>query len=244
MRAAGGLALAENDGAFAAECRTAFDRGQKVWTVTSGLVSITAPGGVPMEASRTRSHADTLYGQLWALILDLGLVADENKLKSHLAHEQEEKNGSPFGLRVMRLADPDHPELENAIPVSPEAQPSPRDNLIWEAGSLDWSSLNLYLGANVESSLAEAHKIGKWRDQLRDQWDYKDLTTAWDGYPWCNSHYTQGGRFLSLYPASGGIRRAAASPSTRVRTPPACRSLPRKPAARSNLCGRESGVCI
>jgi hypothetical protein len=92
----------------------------------------------------------------------------------------------------MRLADPEHKDLENAIPVSPYANPAPRDNLVWEAGSLDWCSLNLYLGANVEASLAEAEKIvRKWRDKLRDEWDYKDLSTAWDGYPWWNSHYTR-----------------------------------------------------
>ena len=41
-------------------------------------------------------------------------------------------------------------------------------------------------------SLGEAEKIyAKWRSMLKDQWDIRDLTTGWDGYPWCNSHYAR-----------------------------------------------------
>jgi uncharacterized protein (DUF608 family) len=134
-------------------------------------------------------HADTLYGQLWAFILDLGLTADERKLQAHLMSESR-LNASPFGLKVIRRADPEHPELEDAIPPDAFAEPHARDNLIWEAGSLDWCSINLYMGGSVKESLDEAKKIVQnWSERLRDQWDYTDLTTAWDGYPWCNSHY-------------------------------------------------------
>jgi len=31
--------------------------------------------------------------------------------------------------------------------------------------------------------------VRNWAERLHDQWDYTDLTTGWDGEPWCNSHY-------------------------------------------------------
>jgi hypothetical protein len=44
----------------------------------------------------------------------------------------------------------------------------------------------------VQQSLDEAKKIVlNWADRLRDQWNYTDLTAGWDGYPWCNSHYSR-----------------------------------------------------
>ena len=53
-----------------------------------------------------------------------------------------------------------------------------------EAGSLDWCSLNLYLRNNLAESLSEAEKIvRKWTDKLRDEWNYTDISTGWDGYP-------------------------------------------------------------
>jgi uncharacterized protein (DUF608 family) len=135
-------------------------------------------------------HADTLYGQLWAFILDLKLTTNKSSLKRHLNMESR-LNASPFGLKVMRRADPGQPNAESAVPPDggPEAA---RDNLVWEAGSLDWCSLSLYLGGSVQQSLDEAKKIAlNWAHRLRDQWNYTDLTTAWEGYPWCNSHYAR-----------------------------------------------------
>jgi uncharacterized protein (DUF608 family) len=134
-------------------------------------------------------HADTLYGQLWACLLDLGFTTEPLKLRAHLASESR-LNASPYGLKVMRRAEPEYPELENGVPPDAATEPHARDNLVWEAGSLDWCALELYLDGSVQESLAEAHKvIENWSGKLRDQWDYTDLTTAWDGYPWCNSHY-------------------------------------------------------
>ena len=136
-------------------------------------------------------HADTLYGELWARILGLGPTADEDRLRSHLAAEFS-KNGSPFGLRVMQGTDRDddqHPEVKAG---HPPYENGPVNNIVWEAGSLDWCSLQICLGADVHGALAEAGKvINKWREKLCDQWDYRDLTTGWDGYPWCNSHYAR-----------------------------------------------------
>jgi hypothetical protein len=135
-------------------------------------------------------HADSLYGQLWAFILGLGLTADESSLRAHLKMESR-LNASPYGLKVMRRADPSLPEAENAVPDGGGLNAA-RDNLVWEAGSLDWCSLNLHLGGPVERSLDEAKKIVlNWAERLCDQWNYTDLTTAWDGHPWCNSHYAR-----------------------------------------------------
>lgn len=191
IRAGERLALVENDRAFGAECRKAFERGQdslydRLWT--GEYFRSWWLDGKPFPDAL---QADTLYGQLWAFLLDLGLTADDAKLRSHLAIEAK-LNGSPFGLRIMRRADLSNPNAENAIPSPRDEKPEARDNLVWEAGSLDWCSLNLYLRGNLTESLAEAEKIeSKWRDKLRDEWDYTDLTTGWDGYPWCNSHYTR-----------------------------------------------------
>jgi len=93
---------------------------------------------------------------------------------------------------VMTGADSQARGVENAAtPWGPD-QPMPNDNLIWPAGSIDWSSLKIYLGANVNESLTEANKvISNQRLKLNDQWDYTDLNNYWDGGPWGNSHYTR-----------------------------------------------------
>jgi uncharacterized protein (DUF608 family) len=190
MLAAERLAQVEGDAELARQYRQAFEAGQAslrqhLWT--GAYFRSWWMAGKPYPDAL---HADTLYGQLWAFLLDLGLTADESQLKQHLAMEAR-LNSSPFGLKVMRRADPDHPDAEEAVP-SAGGVPAARDNLVWQAGSLDWCALSLYLGRPVEESLAEAEKIVRnWADKLRDQWDYTDLTTGWDGYPWCNSHYAR-----------------------------------------------------
>lgn len=109
----------------------------------------------------------------------------------HLRSEAE-LNGSPFGLRIMSGADPKARGVENtAAPWTPD-QPMSNDNLIWPGGSIDWSSLKIYLGAKVDESLMEANKvISNQRLKLNDQWNYPDLNNNWDGGPWGNSHYTR-----------------------------------------------------
>lgn len=191
LLAAEKLALVEDDEELAAQYRQAFAKGQQslvehLWTGHYFRSWWESDKSYP-----DALHADTLYGQLWAFILDLGLTADAQQLQAHLASEQQ-LNASPYGLKVMRRADPEHPERENAVPVDGRSSPSPRDNLVWQAGSLDWCSLELYLGGGARASLDEAKKvIGNWSDHLCDQWNYTDLTTAWNGYPWCNSHYAR-----------------------------------------------------
>jgi len=191
MLAAEKLATVENDSVLAQTYRAAFQTGQEslyahLWT-GEYFRSWWLDGKKYPDAL----HADTLYGQLWAFILDLGLLTDVAKINSHLDSE-ERLNGSPFGLKVMRGANPSHPELESVVPAAGFSEPSPPDNMIWQAGSLDWASLNLYMGAGADRSLHEAEKIIRnWRDRMRDQWDYTDTTAAWNGYLWCNSHYAR-----------------------------------------------------
>jgi non-lysosomal glucosylceramidase len=105
---------------------------------------------------------------------------------------EAELNGSQFGLRVMSGFDPQAPRAETTTTPWEPTQPMPNDNLIWPGGSLDWSSLKIYLGGNVSESLMEANKvISNQRLNLQDQWNYTDLNNYWDGGPWGNSHYTR-----------------------------------------------------
>jgi uncharacterized protein (DUF608 family) len=190
MLAAEKIAQVEGEAELAGQYHEAFETGQKslydhLWTG-----EYFRAWWMDEKAFPDALHADTLYGQLWAFILDLGLTAEESRLKQHLDMESR-LNASPFGLKVMRRANPDHPEAENAAP-SGGGLNAARDNVIWQAGSLDWCALNLYLGRSVQQSLDEAQKIIRnWADRLHDQWDYTDLTTGWDGCPWCNSHYAR-----------------------------------------------------
>ena len=136
-------------------------------------------------------HADALYGQLWAFLLGLGPIADLDKMRSHLACEMR-MNGSPFGLLVTQGAGRDRDRYPEPMPKTRPGEEGPRDYLVWQAGSLNWCALSLYLGGDVSASLAEAEKVvGHWQRTLCDPWDYRDLTTGWDGYPWCNSHYAR-----------------------------------------------------
>lgn len=134
---------------------------------------------------------DTLYGQLWASVLNLDALGNKEQLISHLTQE-ENFNGSPFGLRV--LGDTGHRIRDVGNPAGPwqPNQPKPNDDLIWPGGSLDWSALKIYLGGRVDESLAEASQvISNQRTMLNDQWDYTDLNNNWNGEPWANSHYTR-----------------------------------------------------
>jgi non-lysosomal glucosylceramidase len=204
MLAAEKLADVENDSTLAQKYRAAFQKGQESLSEHFWTGEYFRSWWLEGKKYPDALHSDTLYGQLWAFILDLGLLVDETKINSHLESEQRH-NGSPFGLKVMRNANPLHPELENIVPPPGLSEPSPPDNMIWQAGSLDWTSLNLYMGKPEGESLGEAEKIIRnWRDRMRDQWDYTDTTTAWDGYLWCNSHYARQLIFWSIPLALSG----------------------------------------
>jgi non-lysosomal glucosylceramidase len=174
LRAAEQLAEAQGDSTFARLCgdrRAQAERklDELLWTGQYFRSWWMHEGAYP-----DALHADTLYGQLWASILGLGWVVDPPKARAHLAAEQK-YNSSPFGLRVMSNRD------GGLI-----------DDLVWLAGSPDWSALNLYLGGDVDSSLAEAEKlVNVWREHLHDFWDWRDLVRSDNGQPWCNSHYAR-----------------------------------------------------
>jgi uncharacterized protein (DUF608 family) len=192
MRASEKLATAVSDAALAQECARNFQAArhalhEKLWTGRFFRAWWMADGSHP-EAL----HADTLYGQLWAFLLGLGWLTDPEKIRSHLA-EEKSRNGGSRGLVVMRGAGRD----EEFLSVPRRGAERARDDLIWEAGSIDWCSVSLFTGADVGGSLSMAETvIRKYSEILRDQWDYRDVSTSWDGEPWCNSHY---GRQLILW---------------------------------------------
>jgi uncharacterized protein (DUF608 family) len=204
MLAAEKVAQVQNDPDTARNFRTAFETGQRsldqnLWTGNHFRAWWSDAKAFP-----NALLADTLYGQLWASILDLGLVTDKKRLASHLSREAE-LNGSRFGLRIMTGADPQTPRFETTTTPWEPNQTMPNDNLIWPAGSLDWSSLKIYLGGDVNESLQEANKvISNQRFRLNDQWNYTDLNNYWDGGPWGNSHYTRQLIFWALPLAISG----------------------------------------
>ena len=191
MLAAEKIAQVEDASDLAQKYRSAFERGQNnidthFWT--GNYFRSWWLDGKPYPDAL---HADTLYGQLWAYLLDLGPLVDQAKMKSHLESESQ-LSGSPYGLKVMRRAHPDHPENEDAVPLPGRSVPIAVDNMVWQAGSLDWATLDLFLGGDVDQALGEAAKVvHDWQDRMRDQWDYTDTVAPWDGYLWCNSHYAR-----------------------------------------------------
>ena len=160
VQAAAKLADVEGDADFARACREASATGQKkldqlLWTGSHYRSWWMEQGG-----QTDALHVDTLYGQLWASLLGLGWVVEPDKARLHL-HTEMRFNQSPFGLKVMGRRGRD-------------SKPA-TDNLIWQAGSFDWATLNLLLGGDVKASLAAAKEvIDNWREHLRDQWDWTE----------------------------------------------------------------------
>ena len=185
------MAQIEDDPEITRNVHAAFEAGrgtldQKLWT-GKFYRAWWSDGGFSPNALL----ADTLYGQLWAFVLNLGLVTDKEKLISHLRSEAE-LNGSPFGLRVMSGASRHTPHVATTITQGESGQQVLNDSLVWPAGSIDWSSLNTYIRGNYGESLTEANKvIFNQRLRLKDQWNYTDINNDWDGGPWGNSHYTR-----------------------------------------------------
>ncbi|GAA5509176.1 GH116 family glycosyl-hydrolase [Novipirellula caenicola] len=193
MKASIALAEAYGDEEFAIRCRHSFESAtksidQNLWEGKYYRNWWDAKMGAP-----SLIHVDTLYGQLWSSILGLGELVDRDKMLSHLQMEKSACD-TPFGLEVIT-------DTEKV------RSPTRRDinSTVWQGGSMTWSVLNLYLDQDVDDGLAMAEKvINHWRVQLNDQWDYRDLTAAWDGMPWCNSHYTRQLTFWSLPMALSG----------------------------------------
>jgi hypothetical protein len=125
-------------------------------------------------------HIDTLYGQLWCYLLGLGDLTDPDYMRSHLLTEEQAAD-SPFGLQVIVNTKKKRDSESHHI-----------NDTVWQIGSITWTAMNLFLGNDVDVSMAQAEKvINHWRLKLNDQWDYRDLTAVWNGKPYCNSHYAR-----------------------------------------------------
>jgi uncharacterized protein (DUF608 family) len=167
-------ALLAHDADFAERCRKHFQAGagrvnELLWTGRYFRAWWMERGGFP-----DALHSDALYGQLWASILGLGWVVEPARAKSHLQAEAEFCT-TEYGLKVM------HGRGAEMI-----------DDLVWQAGSLDWAALNLFLGGPAPASFSQADTVvGNWRNHLADFWDWRDLTRSDNGLPWCNSHYAR-----------------------------------------------------
>ncbi len=193
LQAAARLAEIEGDADFARRCRQSLAAGQKKLDELLWNGNYYRSWWMAKGSQTDALHADTLYGQLWASLLGLGWVVEPERARRHL-HAEMQFNRSPFGLKVMSRRGRD-----------------PIDDLVWEAGSLDWASLSLLLGGDVKTSLAEAEKVvDVWREHLRDAWDWRDLTRSDDGQPWCNSHYARQLIFWSIPLALSGQQYSAA----------------------------------
>lgn len=179
------LAIIQNDDSISFECSKYIDLGRqalnrKLWNGKNILAWWMKNGNYP-----NAIQSDVLYGQLWSDILGLGNTISEHKIRSELKTELK-RNGSPFGLKIMRGAGHNN-ETANDL-----KNKRVRDNVIWEAGTIDWAALNLYHGGSVSKSLKEAFKvIGKYQNYLKDEWNYRDISNGWNGEPYCNSHYTR-----------------------------------------------------
>ena len=109
MLAAAKIAQVEGESEVAGRYHEAFEAGQESLSSHLWTGEYFRSWWMDGESYPDALHADTLYGQLWAFMLDLGLTADEGNLKQHLKMESR-LNASPFGLKVMRRADPERPE--------------------------------------------------------------------------------------------------------------------------------------
>ncbi|MCX6927895.1 MAG: GH116 family glycosyl-hydrolase, partial [Verrucomicrobia bacterium] len=192
LRATGKLAESQGDPGFVQLCRAGYESGARradelLWNGHYYRAWWMEKGGYP-EAL----HADTLYGQVWASVLGLGWLTDPARAQAHLAAEREHC-ASPYGLKVM------YGRGKDSI-----------DDLVWQAGSLDWTISNLYLGAPVGQSLVEAEKVvDVWRKHLNDSLDWRDLTRSDNGQPWCNSHYGRQVIFWAIPLALSGQQYSA-----------------------------------
>jgi non-lysosomal glucosylceramidase len=213
MQAAAKLADVEGDADFVRACREAFSTGEKRLDQLLWTGSYYRSWWMEHSGQTDALHVDTLYGQLWASLLGLGWVVEPDKARLHLQAEMR-LNQSPFGLKVMHRRGQDR-------------KPS-TDDRVWQAGTFDWAALNLLLGGDVKTSLAEAEEvINNWREHLHDQWDWTDTTFSHDGQPSCNSHYARQLIFWSIPLALSGQQYSA--PEKRLSFDPRPDAPPRLP---------------
>eukprot|EP01121_Diplochlamys_sp_Union-15-3_P001413 TRINITY_DN11225_c0_g1_i1.p1 TRINITY_DN11225_c0_g1~~TRINITY_DN11225_c0_g1_i1.p1 ORF type:complete len:429 (-),score=64.03 TRINITY_DN11225_c0_g1_i1:2-1288(-) len=192
MMAAQKLATIQNDLNLANACNQSYQLGlsalnQNLWN-GNYYRAFTNPGTEPV-------MADTMYAQVWAFTLGLGLSVPSDRIKSHLQAELSH-NDSPYGLLVLTGR---HSDKRKQVKIDQytdcgSINPIAQDNSIWMGGSPNWASLNIHLGMEVSQAMIQPEKaLDRWRSQLNDQWNIHGLMGGIgygiDGQPWCTSHY-------------------------------------------------------
>ena len=177
------------------------------------------------ETSPNALQSDSLYGVVWDNLLQLKAPLPVQNLVSHL-QEERKRNLTPYGMQFCTgrttpgyhctAKNAQEEETDNGYGVTGKHSPfvgmfgsskllgsSFTDNDTWEAHTINSGSLSLFLKASSEEealSLAGLN-IDKYRLIMRDQWDYRDLSSCYSGdvpgaadcviRPVCNSHYSR-----------------------------------------------------
>ena len=140
-------------------------------------------------------QGDSLYGQMWAMMVGLDTGVNVTRLKSHVQTEKA-WNWTPYGIQFCTNRTTDYhcgKGIDN-LGVGFE------DFDTWEAHSFDHAFLRLTLFQNTSSldALEAARLVAdKYRLIVNDQWDYRDLSSIYDDAspikirPVCNSHYSR-----------------------------------------------------
>lgn len=95
------------------------------------------------------------------------------------------ENGTPYGLLAMTGRHP-YP--------GPNPRGNDADNSVWMMANLNWATLSLWRGGNVDAALSVANTtLSWWRDGLKDMWNvvalHGGLGYGLEGQPLANSHY-------------------------------------------------------
>jgi non-lysosomal glucosylceramidase len=208
LRAAEAIAEVEGDGAFAQECATWIDTGQrtlneKFWNGRYFRAVWNPDNSCPPEAILS----DTLYGAVWTTVLGLPEIVQPEKMRSHLTWELKRLD-SPYGLKIYSdMSDDDK------YPSAGEPQRRPGvygHNTIFQCASVDWATLSISLGEDLEAPLSQVQRVvDNWRDNLHDQWNWSDGSMAYDGFPLVNSHYARQLIFWAIPLAISGQQYSA-----------------------------------
>ncbi|XP_065174441.1 uncharacterized protein LOC135804487 [Sycon ciliatum] len=198
------------------------------------------------ETSPEALQSDVLYGVLWDQMFNFNSTLPADNLVSHL-HEERKRNLTPYGMQFCtgrttpgyhcgsKAGSAEEQHRRHHRHRSNTGYTS-RDNLgngfvdedTWEAHTLNSGTLSLFLRATSDEQALylSALTIDKYRLTLRDQWDYRDLSSCYTGdlpgsssgstechlRPVCNSHYSRQLIFWGLLIALGGQRY---NPATR-----------------------------
>ncbi|XP_062508972.1 uncharacterized protein LOC134185207 [Corticium candelabrum] len=204
------LADRAGDKSFASELekarQTGLDQLEKLlWTGTHYRSFWCANG----KHSDQALQSDSLYGQVWATMLALNTSVDVHKIVAHLKTERQ-WNLTPYGIRFCTNRTTDYHCDGNTASTTTHAnlqslhanQQSPdvgfQDFDTWEAHSYTHAFLAIHHNITaVSDSLDVARRVAdKYRIALKDQWDYRDLSSVYPDAPnhirpVCNSHYSR-----------------------------------------------------